>query len=73
LQDAPDDGFGRGGHTKGLGNLRGIGSIADHAHRLQSLDEPIRRASVALDQLGEAFGKNVSRTRGLWTDPFAHQ
>jgi hypothetical protein len=65
LQDATDDGLCRRGHAKGRGNLRGIGSIGDHAYRLESLYESIRHPCVALDQLREAFSKDMSGTRSL--------
>jgi hypothetical protein len=73
LQDATDDGLGGRGHAKGRGNLRGIGSIGEHSGRLENLDQPVSHPGVALDQLWEAFGKNVSGARCLWTDPLAHK
>ena len=40
---------------------------------MESFDEPVSHAGLALDQLWEAFGKNMPRTRGLGTDPLAYQ
>jgi len=73
LQDATDDGLGGRGHTKGRGNLRSIGSVAEHSGRLECLDQPISHAGVALDQLWEALSKDVLGTQRLGTDPLAHQ
>ena len=73
LQDATDDGLGGRGHAKERGNLRGIGSVGEHSGRLECLDQPISHPGVVLDQLGEAFSKDVLGTQSLWADPLVHQ
>jgi hypothetical protein len=73
LQDATDTGFGCRRHSKGLGNLRGIGSIRHHSHRLENLDKPISHASITLNESWKAFRKDLSGARCLWADPLAHQ
>jgi len=73
LEHTTDDGFRRGGHTKRRDNLCRVSSIGSHSHRLERLDQPIGHTCVALDQFGEAFGKNALRTGNLRTDPLAYE
>src|SRR5512135_212093 len=73
LEHPTNDGFRRGGHAERRDNLCRVSSIGSHSHRLERLDQPIGHTCVALDQFGEAFGKNALRTGNLRTDPLAYE
>src|SRR5512135_2179008 len=73
LEHPTNDGFRRGGHPERRDNLCGVGSIGGHSHRLECLNQAIRHACIALDQLGEAFGKDALGTRSVRTDPLADE
>jgi len=73
LEHTTDDGFRRGGHAERRDDLCRVGSIGGHPDRLERLNQPIGHACVALDQFGEAFGKDTLGTRSERTDPLAYE